>query len=342
MAEIRNPEEKAVIMLKKSRYQDALDYAADKIKIDPNNHNLYFLKAAANIYMNRIQEALLDLGEAIYLNPQHVPTMQALAYIFIRQGDYEGAINKWLSILERDPKNRIARRNLSLFKKEAPNKAALNLNPERYIDLPRIASSGTPFPWRKISLSFLLALGIALASLWTFRYFAGKPFEFIPGLTLDFPDTIRFTLTDKEIEFYKREIFEQVNNQEFNKAKKNMNKIYLSNASLEDKKLLKTWETRLNYPTGKTLKENYDAKDVFANPDLYQGCFVAWKGTVTAVVQQDQLLFFKMSVDDLEIAATYLVNYPLKENMKVAVLGRLLFQNQQLKLEVYELSALDK
>lgn len=342
MAETRSPEEKTVLMLKKSRYQDALDFAAERIKIDPNNHNLYFLKATANIYMNRIQEALLDLGEAIYLNPQHVPTMQALAYIFIRQGDYEGAINKWLSILERDPKNPVARRNLSLFKKEAPNKAALNLNPERYIDLPHIASARVQFPWKKISVSFLLALTIALGSVWLFRYFAGKPFELLPGLSLDFPDKIRFTLTDKEIEFYKKEIFEQVNNQEFNKAKKNMNKIYLSNAALEDKKLLKTWETRLNYPTSKTLKENYGPSEVFANPDLYQGCFVAWKGIVTAVVQQDQLLFFKMTADNEEIAATYLVNYPLKENMKVSLLGRLLFQNQQLKLEVYELSVVDE
>ncbi len=123
-------------LIKKARYQDAIDLSTTALDVDHNNHSLFFLKAVAHIYMNRINEALLDLGEAIYLNPGHVPTMLALAFVFIKQGDFEGAINKWITVLERDSKNKIAKKNLELFKKNAPNKATINLNPDLYLEVP--------------------------------------------------------------------------------------------------------------------------------------------------------------------------------------------------------------
>jgi tetratricopeptide (TPR) repeat protein len=112
--------------LEEERYQDARDLLDEAIGKDINNHNLYYLKAITCIHMNKLDEALIDLGEVAYLNPHHIPSMHALAFLFLKRGDFESAVNKWLAITTVSPNDVLAKQNLKLVKEKRLVKNSLN------------------------------------------------------------------------------------------------------------------------------------------------------------------------------------------------------------------------
>jgi tetratricopeptide (TPR) repeat protein len=338
-----NPEMGIINLFKEGRYQDALDLLRKQIQQDPNNHILYYLKGVAEVYMEKTDDALMDLGEAMYLNPRHIPSMHAFAYIFLKRGDYQGAVNKWLSILELNPKDPIAKKHLKQFKKEFPEPGKLNLNPDLYMALPKPKKEKKKRPWIKKLLIFILVIAALLGGFWIYLAFQNKPFQWIPSASEIFPARIYYSFTEKEIGFFKKEIFELVNRQKYNQAKFMMNKIYLSNASLEDKKLLKTWEARLEYPEMDTLGTDFTPESVFERPQLYEDCFVVWEGKVTSLLQKDRYLVFELELENGKtVSALFLSNYPLQEKTRIKLLGKVILKNKkEIELEVFNLEKLD-
>jgi tetratricopeptide (TPR) repeat protein len=324
-------------LLSGSRYLDALDKCDTALKQDENNFNYHYYKGIANIYLNRLDEALMDLGEAIYINPQHIPSMHAFAYIFFRKNDLEGAINKWFAILQADPKDKLAKRNVNLFKSN-PNPQTVNSSPSYFLPLPQIKIRKSR---KKLWITLALA-SVILAIPLTLFVFNSKAVTFLDDLTQFFNREILFTLTEKEIEYYKKQIFELVNDQKYNQAKMLMNKLYHSNASLEDKKLVKTWESRLEYPNKDKLDYNYTPEAVYSNPRIYKDCFVFWEGSITTVSQKNNYLFFEMKLNNEKITgAVFLSNYPLNIGDKIKVLAKIsTVSGSQLEIEIFNLEKL--
>lgn len=362
-----------LVLIKKNRFLDALKKIDQGIDKDPNNHHFYYLRGATQIFLQRTDDALMDLGEAAYLNPQHIPTMHALAYIFLKKEDYEGAFNKWISILEFSPKDKLAKKHLNRFKKKPPVKASLNLNPKLYLVLPKIKIKERfakppvlkkekkplkkSFSFFKWFFTLLLALFTLLVSFWIYRYFKGQPFKFLPFINtiassfsekerearLEFLTsqnlTIAYSFTEKEIEFYKKQVYDFVSKQQYNQAKILLNKLYLSNASIDDKKLLKAWEARLEFPTAQNLDVFLTPKEIFDNWKVSEGCFVLWEGEAQEVVQKSQMLSFLLKIkEDKKVRAVFFSNYPLQSNEKIKVLAKIRkAANQEIDLEIYQI-----
>lgn len=331
-------EREIVTLFKKERFLDAEEKAYEYSRKDPNNAALFFYKGAANIFMSRIDDGLMDFGEALYLNPQHVPTMHGIAYVLLKKEDYAGALNKWISILEVDPKDKIAKKNTQKFKKNFPDKAALNLNPYLYIPIPKATGVKLNTPL-KISLLGLAAVLFLIISFWTYRFFAGYTFKLVPDFSGLLNKEIYYTFTEKEIEFYKKEIFDLVNLQKYNQAKLLLNKFYYSNASLDDKKLAKTWESRLEYPTQEKMDINYTPEEVFTNTRIFQDCFVLWTGTVDHLTQKNKYLFLELKIQEgKSVGVSFFSNYPLIKGDKVKFLGRIAaVKENSLEVEAFTL-----
>lgn len=329
-----------VQLIKENRYMDAENITRKQLDKDPNNHILFFLKGVCNIYMQKLDEAMIDLGECAYLNPQYTPAMHAFAYIFLKREDYESAFNKWISILEVDPKNKRAQKLLSQFKKKAPEPGLLHLNPGDYIPLPEIKKAKkkkTLRPFKLLLILILLSV-ILLNGYWLYRFWKGYSFKWLPDFSPG-KHKMMFTYTEKEINFMKKNIFEHVGKQNYNRAIYIMNKIYLSNAPLSDKKLLKSWEARLEYPSKDKLNQNFSPKEVFNRPEVFRNCFVLWEGKASHVVQKDKVLTFSLSLaSGNKIYAVFLSNYPLQNGENVKVLGKVLLKpNKNLELEIYHM-----
>lgn len=340
-------------LIAKERYQDAVDLASQFVREDENNHLLYYLKGYAHIFMQKYSDALIDLGEASYLNPMYLPTMHAFAYIFLRQEDFDSAIKKWMSILKIDPKDKVALRSIKKFKKKIPSGIDLGLNPKNYLELPKVKKSDLKVKkvasGEKSSKGFLkgflyfLLICIILGGgyIGYIYYLKGKRFNFSSGSKKEIPFSkkVFYSFTPKEIEFYKKQAFELVNKEKYNQAKLLMNKFYYSNASLEDKKLLRTWDARLSFPEKDELDVNFTVKEVFEKPYLYKDCFVNWKGEVLSFSQKEKYIFFTVSLkDSKKVSALYLSNLFLKKGDKISFYGKIRLKNKdEVELEIYQL-----
>ncbi len=347
-------EKEILVLIKKNRFLDALKKIDQGIDEDPNNHHFYYLRGATQIFLQRTDDALMDLGEAAYLNPQHIPTMHALAYVFLKKEDYEGAFNKWISILEFSPKDKLAKKHLNRFKKKPPVKASLNLNPKLYLVLPKIKIKERfakppilkkekkplkkSFSFFKGFFTLLLALFTLLLSFWIYRYFKKQPFKVLPSFKWEEINTIAYSFTEKEIEFYKKQVYDFVSKQQYNQARILLNKLYLSNASIDDKKLLKAWEARLEFPNTKNLDVFLTPQEIFDNWKVSEGCFVLWEGEAQEVVQKSQMLSFLLKIKEEKVRAVFFSNYPLQSNEKIKVLAKIRkAANQEIDLEIYQI-----
>jgi len=335
----KNQKETALILslIKENRFMDAFEAAEKAGEKDINNYLYFFLKGVCHIFMNRLDDALLDVGESIYLNPHSIPSKQAVAYILMCKEDYEGAVNKWLNILEADPKNKLIKKVLKKFKKQIPHKASINFNPYLYIELPKIQKVRKKFPFRKIALTFLfLSLAAGLFTGGYFLFFKKIPIEDLTGFFKN--KEILYSFTGKEIEFYKMQVYDLIKMKQYNQSKIILNKLYYSNASFEDKKVLKEREKELEFPDKDSIDLKLQPEQVLSYPKIYQDCFVIWSGEVKDVTQKEKYLALTFNPGEREIKASGFQNFPLVSGNRVKIFGKIrLYGQDKLELEIYHI-----
>ncbi len=176
-----------------------------------------------------------------------------------------------------------------------------------------------------------------LVSFWGYRLIKNKPFQLIPHIGSTPHTDIVYTFTEKEIDYYKRQIFNLINDQQYNQSKILINKLYHANISLEDKKLFKTWEIRLTFPKIDSLDKEISINNAQKKPFLYEGCFVLWKGKASSITQKNNYLYFSLNFDNKQISVIYLSNYPLNENDVIEVFGKLNMKDDKLELEAFKI-----
>jgi hypothetical protein len=105
-------------------------------------------------------------------------------------------------------------------------------------------------------------------------------------------------LTEKEISSSFQEIKDLFENYEDNLARKEINKLLLSNAGHEIKNKVRVFIPHISVPDFSSMKDSFSYQDVMKEPKLYEGCFVRWKGRVSNV-----------KVSEKEISFDFLVGY---------------------------------
>jgi hypothetical protein len=237
-----------------------------------------------------------DLGGAFsYLSRAHqledddVSVKLGLAAIHLRRSENERAIKQWLSVLETQPSNPVARRGLDLLRK--------GLGPDglqELLDSGRIRQVYPPLPRRGFPLrATVVVLGVlVLACAGYLAYRTLQPRVALrPGVSVieipnDLPRLIdtgtdfAFVLSERQV----KDAFEKAKNDLLgwrdNQAAVAINRILLSNAASPVKERARMLKGFVTPATFDTLRDVFTYKAVTAQPGLYDGCTVRWSGKI--------------------------------------------------------------
>jgi tetratricopeptide (TPR) repeat protein len=106
------------------RYDDAIKWYADAVKLDPNDVNVSTDLGVAYYYTNQPDKALAQFDHSLKLDPKHAKTLlnQGIVRAFGKQ-DLEGATQSWqlvLQIAPDGPEGQAARRALDSLRSAHP------------------------------------------------------------------------------------------------------------------------------------------------------------------------------------------------------------------------------
>jgi hypothetical protein len=288
------------------------------------------------------------ISRAQQLQEDDINVILGLAAIHFRRAENELAIKRWLHVLEIQPSNAIARRGLDLLRRGlTPDKL------QELIDSGKVRQLYPPLASR-VRLGLLLAVPLAilaLAALGYLGYRVTRPnAPARPGIAgIEIPSDIprlieagsdfTFVFTEGEV----KQLFNKAKNELLsyrdNLAAVDLNKILLSNASpaiRERARMLKAFVTQ---PTFDTLRDSFPYAKVLAQPPLYDGCAVSWKGKAANVKTGKTAVTFDLLVgydQEKELEGIVGVSLPfatdLENGTPLEVLGQVIVQSDKLSL----------
>ncbi|HVP19428.1 MAG TPA: tetratricopeptide repeat protein [Spirochaetia bacterium] len=257
------------------RYRESFDY--------------FSLLGFSCLHTGDLGGAFSYLSRARQLSPDNVSALLGLAAIHFRRQETGEAIKRWLEVLELDPGNAVARRGMELLRKGFSREKL-----QEYIDAGKFKSLYPPLPSRgRAGLVVTIVLGIlALAA----AGYAGV--RFLPRQVVDRPGVVaveipkdlpRLTETGSDFLYM---LTEDDVRKAFTKAKSfllayrdnmalvEINRILLSNAALPVKEKARLLKGFVTQPDFLTVKDPFPYAVVAAQPPLYDGCSVIWRGKI--------------------------------------------------------------
>jgi tetratricopeptide (TPR) repeat protein len=110
------------------RYDDAIKWYADAVRLSPNDVNVSTDLGVAYYYTNQPDKALAQFEQSLKLDPKHAKTLlnEGIVKAFGKQ-DLEGATKAWQQVLEVDPngpEGQAAKRALESLRSAHPGMGA--------------------------------------------------------------------------------------------------------------------------------------------------------------------------------------------------------------------------
>ena len=229
------------------------------------------------------------LGRARQLKPGSVTALLGLAAVHFKRAETDQALKLWLEALEEDPRNPVALRGMNLLRRGMSRDEV-----QEYVDSGRLPQLYPRLPGRPL-WPILLAVALGGAALifggsiaWKQWRPASPPRPYVSGIELPTDGALRidpdavavFTLGERDVE----RSFKRARNfllaYRDNPACLEINRILLSNAVPVVKQRALELKSFLRPPNFATFRDPYAYADVAAQPALYDGCYVAWKGKV--------------------------------------------------------------
>lgn len=271
-----------------SSYRGSFEYylalGTSYLYLDDDGNATQYYEAARKIHINSTE---LLLGQAA---------------IFLRRGDNISAVEYYLDVLNMDPGNKAARGAIEFIRtdgRDFMNVQRMKSNGKIRRFYPQLGTN--PDTIRNCVLGGILVLGIAafLISVWPsekvrwngkrgdISNLAITPGEKREALSKDLTSNAVHYLMDNDtvVKSYENAAmyFEKERD---NRAKLEINRILNSNATISIKKKAAVLESFLfqggHEPTFDNLddRDNYSYAEVEGDHILYNGCYVAWTGTI--------------------------------------------------------------
>ncbi len=273
------------------RYRESFDY--------------FSLLGFSCLHTGDLGGAFSYLSRARHLSRDNVSALLGLAAINFRRHETDDAIKRWLEVLELDPGNKVARRGMDLLRRGLSQEKL-----QEFIDAGKVRSLYPPLPARGraglIAIVVLGVLAVGAAAYLGIRFFPQRAAE-RPGISgIDIPgDLPRLTDTGSDFTYMMTEADVR---KAFNKAKgfllgyrDNMatveiNRILLSNASLPVKEKARMLKGFVTQPDFLTLRDSFPYTTVAAEPALYDGCSVSWRGKIANLKVGKTAIIFDLLV----------------------------------------------
>lgn len=284
------------------------------------SHTFYYYLGLACINTNDIAGAATYLKRASHLNPGSVNSMIGLAYVHLRRNEVSEAIGQYLKVLELEPSNKVARQGLELLKRSADS--------DDYVDFADTTKINGLMPRIKRAFPVLLVILPPIAIILAFAVIfflprmpdrgIGKKKDRLGDSTVlvlpaagsltDGTGAVEYVLTEKQIQQSFALALTSFNKFDDNIARREINRLLLSNAAEPVKEKARIMESYLKPPDFLSYKGNIAYAEIIKNPGLYRSCYVRWKG-----------LIGNLAVGDKKINFDFLVGYQDKKVLEGVV-----------------------
>jgi len=311
---------KAQSLFHRRRYAEVISLLEPQIFLYRENAHFYYLLGVSCLHTDDSGGAYSYLKRGQQLDPDNRKILHAIAAVHLKRRETDESLREWLALLDRDPRNRIARRGLELIKK--------NIEPGMLAEAIETGKVRALYPRPPLripgwliaiaaALFVLVPAGLILAPSAKAALHPAPPAREGASMLEIAPDAkdltaysgqYRYILTPKEIRDTFSRIEKYFNEYRDNLAMRETNRILNSNASpaLRQKALL--FRDHLQKPDFVTFRDNFTYQEVTADPYLYNGCFVRWKGKIS-----------NLSVTKEKITFDFLVGYETEKVLEGVV-----------------------
>ena len=337
----KTPLERAVSLLSRRKFLDCIKVLEPAQDLYRDVFGYYLTGGLACLYLNEFGSANRYFQIARRYNVTDSQLLLGQAVLYLRVGDTARAVQYYLDVRERDPKNRIAKNALKFIKEKGTPEEILRLVESNALS--RFYPPLGPNPSVIFGSIFLFLISAILVAF--FVIFAPKleklrPKEIRFDSSTEFLNAEDYSVdldslknnnvdeskienglpsTQKEIEKSYRAAYryatEPVDGDETqhrtNMARYESNRLLASPAVDESLKkkvrgIIEAIEAdRSSEPVFSTLRDNFPCERVVQNPELYDGCYVQWLGRLFNARTEDGVYKCSFFVSDEEQARIF-------------------------------------
>lgn len=325
-------------LLTRRRFTEAISFLEPQVFLFRENIEYFAILGLACLYTGDLGGAHSYLQRAHSLDQDDVRVANALAYTELRRRRPKESLRLWLDILDSDPKDKVAiaglnllRRNPTLDGIDESSAELRRLRPRLPSRLPRVAAS--------LTLVLSVAAALFFAVPWAARVVASLQHDPRPGV--EALDTVagidaktasegsfHYVLSSADVQRTVDAIRRHFNAFEDNLARREMNRILLSNASMAVQETIRALIPSLRTPDFTNFAGEFSYQDVIADVPLYEGCYVRWAGRVSNLRSYPDRTTFDLLVgyEDQEtlegvVATEMMIADPPKRGQAIEVIG---------------------
>lgn len=289
--------DRAERLFARGRFAELVSLLEPQVPVYRESQRFYYLLGSACLRAGDPGGAATYLKRAEQLAPSNPEAMLALAALSVRKGESEKAIEYYLRVLEDRPGDRRARACLAILRRDGGPEGLARLLETGRIE--KLYPGRRALPRFVIPAAIVLAAGLAL-------YFAVPPalslFQSLSRPRVARPEVAAVTLSKAEMsspvqssgsfryaltEKQALDAFEQAKDyfQAYrdNAALVQINRLLGSNANPAIKEKAKSLRAFVGKPDFRTVRDAPGYAEASADPQLYEGCSVVWKGMAANV-----------------------------------------------------------
>lgn len=297
--------QQAQTLFAKRKYSQVISLLSPQIFLYRKEMAFHRLLGYACFYSGDFGGAYSYFQRARDLQPDDIDTLLGLALVMIRRRKTTDALRIWLEILDVEPENSRAQKALKMAKLLEEDEWLELIENKKYQGfLPRHPRS---FRWLTI-LSIFIAVAAIIAAAFYGLYRYGLPdVAYRSGQELleihpedysqgDYSRFATIILSDRELEQELGKLERLFRQYRDNAVRYQGNRLLMSNAPLEVKDRVSLLIGQLSEPDFTNFQDGYSIQDIEADPHLFQGVYVRWKGRVANVVTTEQEIHFDFLV----------------------------------------------
>lgn len=315
---------------KKGDFLTAILNFEECLNYDPNDFLVHYYLGLVHIYRKNYDTAFKFIKTAYQLNNEDVNVINALAFLSLKNGNTQEAINFWVEALEIEPKNIIIKKNLEHLKKSKDIKKLIeSASPEEFIRF-KIRHElkiniNKLLPTKKfVYIGSISLVSLALITIFVNIFKQKKPEKQNSEIFITQKENIPYSieeifLPDNEEDYIQRDIekalfkytksdvkylFSQckkyLKEKRYNSAIIIINKVMHSNLSYIVKQKFALLKFFITPPSKFEIKDNILYSDIINFPSIYEGTYILWTGIVNDIKIDETKTQFRFIVKEDE------------------------------------------
>jgi tetratricopeptide (TPR) repeat protein len=306
---------KAIIAARRGKFTKAIEILNPEVTYYRDSAAFLYFFGLCYLRKGDTANSLPLFRSAALRDPGHLNTLIALAVLHLRRGEGPQAAELYLKIKDIDASNKFARKGLDTIKKYPSPELLLTFSRTK-----NVKGLYPPFPKVPLTPARVIAPVLAVTAVFAiaagiYAFAAGKislpklPVkEARAGLSeaaltredrsglIDTRGSFSEVWTVSQIEKQYEAALRFFAKYEDESARRELNRILLSNAGEGVKNKTRHLLTLLNKPDWTSLKERFSFAEVKANPRYYEGCHVIWSGRAANISEAETSTYFDFLV----------------------------------------------